>query len=352
MTWRASESQIGGSLTPNLQINIVNAFLTAPNFKDFLGTLTNGPTVVCGHSLGNLLALIALNDHDARMDKLLMIDAAVALEAVDGGTPVNTNMIHSDWLAYSPRLFAANWFRLFPTNDARSALTWSNRLANFRSTQVFNYYSSGEEVLREHTGLTPDFTGYVESTLINVLRGSAPAAAFSWAYQEKLKGRSPFNGILSSTHGGWKFNDWSYGTNTTQNPDVWTHMSPARAALLADVPLRTNAFFDLTSSPTDIWDAILQIPSGNVYAQTQRNRILSDAIPALTLPAGANPVPKLTPLGGPNRNFDLNTQFKNGWPLTRSSVEDQKWHHSDMREVAYTFVYLLFDDLVLKGDLK
>ena len=147
VTWRAYESQIRGALTPNLQTNVVNAFLTAPHLKDFLGTLTNGSTVVCGHSLGNMLALAALNDLDARMDKLLMIDAAVALEAVDGSAAVNTNMIHSDWLNYPPRVFASHWFRLFPTNDGRATLTWSN--VSPRRTHLCGERVSGQTVRDE-----------------------------------------------------------------------------------------------------------------------------------------------------------------------------------------------------------
>ena len=214
---------------------------------------------------------------------------------------------------------------------------------------MFNYYSSGEEVLRTHTGPTPDFTGYVEGTLVNILLNSAPASAFSWAYQEKLKGRSPFNTILSSTHGGWKFNDWSYGTNTFQNPDFWWHMSPAATAALPDTQLRTNAFFDVTG-PGLSGDTALFGANGSGYAQANHIRILSDAIPALTPPAGANAIPKLSPQGGPNRNFNMHMQFKNGWPLSRFTPQD--WWHSDMRDVAYTFVYLLFDDLATKGELK
>ncbi len=218
------ESQLG-SVTPNLQINIVNAFLTAPTVKSFLDTLTNGPTTVAAHSLGNMVMLSALSDWNAPINKYFMIDAAVAIEAIDGSTAWSTNMIHSDWINYTNRLWASHWFRLFPSNDYRSTLTWSNRLANLPTTNVYNFYSSGEEVLRTHTGPTPDFTGFTVEAILAYFR-ETPLSAHVWALQEKLKGRSPFNGVLSSTHGGWKFNDTSYGTNLFGG--VIVHMSPSR----------------------------------------------------------------------------------------------------------------------------
>ncbi len=58
-------------------------------------------------------------------------------------------MIYSTWRPYSNRLYASDWWQLFPTGDARSTLSWNNRLANLRNTDIYNFYSSGEEVLRE-----------------------------------------------------------------------------------------------------------------------------------------------------------------------------------------------------------
>src|SRR5207302_1015857 len=145
---------------------------------------------------------------------------------------------------------------------------------------------------------------------IAYLVAQRPLGIFTWAMQEKTKGRATFDGVLGSTHGGWKFNDWSYGTNSIQNPTAWWHMSPSSAALLPDSQLRTNAFFDFTTSPSNAADLVLEGPGGSGYAQTNRNRIIADAIPALTLPAGANPVPKFSPQGQPTRNFNMQDEFK------------------------------------------
>ena len=90
--------------------------------------------------------------------------------------------------------------------------------------------------------------------------------------------------------------------------------------------------------------------NGSTYAQANRNRILSDAIPAMSLVAGANPIPRFDVSG---RNVDMNTpQFQNGWPQGRTGNEVNKWHHSDFHEVAYTFTYKLFNQFVTTGNLK
>ena len=108
-----------------------------------------------------------------------------------------------------------DWWQLFSTNDARSTLTWNNRLANFGSATVYNFYSSGEEVLREYTNSTGGYPPselkgagdqvifYLENELFNI---GKPVGTYTWAWQEMLKGRGQYDGLISSTHGGWKFN--------------------------------------------------------------------------------------------------------------------------------------------------
>lgn len=100
--------------------------------------------------------------------------------------------------------------------------------------------------------------------------------------------------------------------------------------------------------------------SGSTYASSITNRIISDAIPALTLPVGANAVTNLTTRAGSQRNFDMSSPdgihfspFQNGWPASRSTgAEALKWHHSDFDYVAYPFTYQLFNQIVTTGNLK
>jgi hypothetical protein len=353
VAWDGSTTQpLGlGKITPDLQTNIVNAFRTAPLLKGFLDTL-NGPVVVAAHSLANVVCLSALNDSAAHMDKFFMMDTAAAVEAIQGSAAQSTNMVHPDWAVYTNDLWASEWHSFFPTNDSRSRLTWRDRFSNLPLTNIYNFYSSGEEVLREHVGLPPDSLTETVVDELHWMLTQEPLGVYTWALQEKTKGRAAVNFVLSSTHGGWRFNDESYGTNLITAPGFYWHMSPSMAALLTTNQLMTNAFFDFTTSPEDNADDLaLYGPGASDYARTNQNRILSDAIPALTLPVGANPIPVLQTIG---HNFNMNSSdFQNSWPDERYALPDgSKWHHSDFKAVAYVFTYKLYYKYVDLGDLK
>ena len=224
----------------------------------------------------------------------------------------------------------------------RSTLAWNGRLTNFNGAQVYNFYSSGEEVLREWdvdppTNVLSDVAQIVEDALVS----GSPVASYVWVWQEKSKGRAANDWLLGSTHGGWKFN-----TN-------YVSLTVAQANALPSPQLQTNAFFDF-SSPTFTDDLALEEGLGNLYAYYNHNRIIADAIPALSFPVGANPVPGFNPLG---RNFDMQQLYENSWPLGRppqraGATALGEWWHSDFHQVAYTFTYQLFDKLATTGNLK
>jgi hypothetical protein len=116
--------------------------------------------------------------------------------------------------------------------------------------------------------------------------------------------------------------------------------------------LQTNAFFDMSVDTAMFTTS----PSGSTYAQTNRNRLLSDAIPAVTLPIGSNPVTDPGIVAG---NFDMQGLYENGWPIGRGKPQypagttaSGEWHHSDVRVVAYTFTYQLFNKMVTTGKLQ
>ena len=82
-------------------------------------------------------------------------------------------------------------------------MTWSNRLANVPIANLYNFYSSGEEVLREHVGPTPLITSAVFSQVVlDAIFNQNPKGTFTWAWQEKMKGTCPGDWIISSSHGG------------------------------------------------------------------------------------------------------------------------------------------------------
>jgi hypothetical protein len=270
-----------------------------------------------------------------------------ALEGYHGQTaPMLAGMLHSEWTPYADKLYASNWRKLFPTNDARGTLTWSNRLANLQNADVYNFYSSGEEVLRATTSDPPtNLLSSFKTIVSNYIFGHSPLASFMWVWQEKGKGRCASDGLLSSSHGGWKFNS-AYDTNGA-------HLGVSQASSLSNAQLSTNAFFDVTSTSFGNADLALYGSGGSAYAQAHSNRILSDAIPSLTLPVGANAITNLDIEFGGKRNFDMTTELENGWPTVRlNSNEGNRWHHSDCRQIAYTFTYQLFDNIVTLGELK
>jgi hypothetical protein len=361
ITWTAADSQVANAVTINLQTNIVHAFATAPLLNTFLNGLT-GTNVVAAHSLGNMLMLSTLNDYSNQtVSTYMMIDAAVAIEAIDINAPQNPDMYPSVWTNYQSRLWSSQWHNLFPANDGRSTLTWSGRLPNLQNASVYNFYSSGEEVLRDYPADPPGYLLTIAwGQFVSLMEGAT--GEYTWAWQEKCKGLMSGNGILSSDHGGWKFNDASYGTNNSIfNSSSFTHMSPAAAALLPNAEIKTNAFFDVTDFIGQIpfdWtqDLALYGTAGSNYAQANQNRLLSDTIPCLTLPVGANPIPDSGIVDG---NFDMQTVYENGWPLGRhpakypvGTTAAGEWHHSDVRAVAYTFTYKLFNQMVTVGNLK
>jgi len=358
VTWEGADTKGGWPFydlfTPNYHTNVYNAFLTAPLLANFIATLTNGPAVAAAHSLGNMVVLSAISDWNAPINQFLMIDAAVPIEAVDpsGGTNV---MIYSTWRSYTNRLYASDWWQVWPASDARSTLAWSNRVGNLQNVGVYNFYSSGEEVLREYDSDPPSSVlGAIVTHLLNAWPGGLPFGTYAWVWQEKGKGSSSQDWFIGSSHGGWKFNTnapYAYVTN-----GVVTQIPNSQASLIPNSQLQTNAFFDMSVDTT----MFTASSSGSIYAQTNRNRILSDAIPALSLPVGANPVPAFSPPKSPvQRNFDMQSSYENGWPLGRGpaswpigTTAPGEWHHSDFHQVAYTFTYQLFNQMVTVGNLK
>ena len=90
--------------------------------------------------MGNMVVLSAISDYSAAPSHYFMIDAAVPMEAVQGNIANEPAMIYSTWAQYDPRLYASDWWQLFANTDARSTLTWSNRLGNLGSVDIYNFY--------------------------------------------------------------------------------------------------------------------------------------------------------------------------------------------------------------------
>jgi len=348
VTWNGAESKgtfpFYNLFTPTYHTNVVNTLQTAPHLASFLNGLS-GETTVAAHSLGNMVVLSAISDYSAAPSHYFMIDAAVSMETIQGDMAYNPNMLYSTWNPYANRLFASDWWQLF-TNDYRSTLTWSNRVGNLRNVDVYNFYSSGEEVLREYDSDPPStvLSGIV-TELVSDWNG-LPYGTFAWVWQEKGKGACQQDWFLGSSHGGWRFS--YYWRDSFGNP-----LSPS---IMNDTPnsiLQNQPMFSVGSSENAPPDEDLLGADASAYAQANRDRILSDAIPALTLPVGANPVSILDQRASGTRNFNMQTTFETGWPAERLSLpEGNNWHHSDFDYAAYPFTHKLFEAIVNHGNLK
>jgi hypothetical protein len=214
---------------------------------------------------------------------------------------------------------------------------------------IYNFYSGGEEVLREYDSDPPSTVLSGSGTELKLhLWDDLPYGIYAWVWQEKGKGTCQQDWFLGSSHGGWRFPVNEYGD---PNP-----VPPSTANSLPDSTLRQTpifdfgSYFDSVSGPFPDLALTNTDGSASTYAQVNRDRILSDAIPALTLPVGANFVSSL----GATHNFDMSgPNFESGWPLARSSGSEAfKWYHSDFDYVAYPFTYQLFNKIVTLGNLK
>jgi len=388
--------------TPNYQLNVLHAFGTAPQLADFLTKLraTSGiaEVNVAAHSLGNMVMSSALTDYHAPVSHYFLLDAAVAAEAYDATETTNpmaiANMPNTAWTrdyaaAYPSKLWASNWHERFPvTGDARRSLTWQDRFANGGSTIRYDFFSTGDHVLALDTGSTPSLLGVLAGEmghyLDNVLSVQAgqPNGYRTWAYQEKLKGRTVTGKILGSNYGGWGFNNFFFkkspGSVAGKGPIMTASLlKPDEAQALlptfTDEVLREEPFFrpggfwtkvgtwkyDSTTQ-TNSWsnERLLQLydpAAGSGFAERHRDTLLARMIPALSLVAGQDAVEAFTPNNSPSRNFDINLAEFRGttqtppWPASRNG--DTRWRHSDLRAVAFPYVKKLYDKLTELGNL-
>ncbi len=345
--WHGNESQIhvdvpfliDKSFTPNYYINVEHAFATADNVAELVPELP-GSIVLGAHSLGNMLVSSAIRDHGLTCEKYFMFNAAVAMEAYDvqALSYMTTNMTNvashymanRNWDPYTNKAtWASYWHSLAPfqTNaaDGRRELTWFDRFGNI--TNAVNCFSSTEDVL--------DNSDSTSVTVWDVLH-----TRWAWANQERLKGTLVMAVGPGNKEGGWGFN-LAYQTVLGVPPN--SNMVNS----LSDDCLATNPVFGVF----DLAD--LTKPAGAALAADPeiRSRLLSDAIPALSCAAGRNPIADFG-FGGvgldlhKERRGDYGDQPSN-WP-----EDDNRWHHSDLKNIAYPFNYRAFDKVVSSGGLK
>jgi alpha-tubulin suppressor-like RCC1 family protein len=364
ITWNGAETQIPGmEVTVNYHKNVDHAFQTAKGtdssigFARFVKSL-GAEVVIAAHSLGNVVVASAICDWQTDVSRFFMIDAAVSsevLESLSGPIVRKQSMIHPEWLNYPHLVYATDWYKLFKQGDARRDLTWRGRFETL-GRNAFNFYSSGEEVLAEHA------TALGDPSILDIAytRDGFYVGKYAWALQEKLKGRirelQSFP-LLGSVYGGWAF------THNIGHPPHTP--SATEVATLADSTFQTQPIFDpgfdlIEHSPSagepsgyvsvephgpDWVIDLVDQTKGSAVAANHRNTLLAEMFPATTLPIGSTFQESL----GQEKNFDMQTQFKEGWPAER---QNEDWRHSDLKNIAYPFIFHVFDSFVELGKLN
>jgi pimeloyl-ACP methyl ester carboxylesterase len=326
VTWFGNDSQQNwlGGRTPDYHVNVVHALDSAGAFANVLNNWIGGDITLAAHSLGNMLSSAAITKHGANVSKFFMLDAAVPMEAYDGNTGKSLDMVPNIWGQYPEWLWCSEWHTNFPAGDGRRQMTWRD-LFSAGAGNAYNFYSSGEDVLKAHPHATdPGLWCYF-------------SGEYSWCLQEKRKGQNWISVIGGETYGGWGLNVYYIMNGTMPMDAEETKSEPffhTGRPELADlyVPLNTN-----------------QVDVGSQFAVNNLNFLLASFVPSRTLPMGANNVQALN---SPTeiKNFNMQTpEFQTGWPGER---DDNDWLHSDLREVAYPFVRKLFETFKTLGGLN
>ena len=374
VSWYGDPYSDGNDLVYDYHSAARNAFTTAPALTAKLNSLSGSKTIA-GHSAAALIISSAVADHGLSVTSACLLDAAMARECFDGSSADDlTGMVPAVWRDYPASLWAAHWFEAFNgATDARATLTWRNRFTGAASV-VHNFYSSTEEVLARYDGT-------VNGSIIENLR--APGS-FAWVIQEKAKGNKL--NILSVVHagsdyGGWGFNlhdpitanlpKWYVPNNNAQRvPKTPAQIGSITAQTLSDIKIQPlfktgwgryyygNPSVELVDTDPAIYTGpswifnLYGVTTGNALATdpVKRSQILNEAIPALSLAVGANPLAFSTIPS--TRQYNMPAEFVTAaqWPSIRgvnntTGVAVPNWHHSDMREVAYLYLARFYDKL-------
>ena len=281
--------------------------------------------ILMAQSLGNMVACEALRQ-GLHVAKYFMFNAALASECLDGSLQnadplVRKKYVPFEWRDYDALSWSANWHRWFATNldDSRSRLGWVDRYSKAlnHAAEVYNYYSTGDEVFHETANPPWLLEGMTDST-----------SNYAWQKQETLKGG---RGLAGTAYGGWGFHFWRIAGFD------YHYTSTEALEMVTDGSITNNPIFNRGYTPM----------------LTQRFNLaeemcaLAKYVPAVSSPVGGMPV-----FTSDEHAADLNSnRFRAGWTL--DSARGNGWKHSDMKDMAYIYVWPLYDEIVKeKGGLK
>lgn len=304
--------------------------------------------VIMAQSLGNMMACEAFRQGLAA-NQYFMFNAAVASEAIDAvyqddSQETRAKYVPSDWADYHSRSCAANWYTWFTNDvtDARGKMGWPDYFKDALTNvvNVYNYYSSGDPVFMERATVPDVITGVFHwPTLgwswwppVPTLKWEITFEANCWQKQETHKGVEPIAGNLK---GGWGFYWWMESSGGDEYPVYYS--AATTSVMVANGSITNNPVFYYLGTQMDNRNAT----QDNIWFA------LAEYVPAISSPVGGNPV-SLEII----ENHDLNTfNYRDEWGRN-SDTYGQRWFHSDMKDMAYFYVYPLFDELIEKGNLK
>ena len=332
--WR---SNIGSKA--NYHQNASNAFVVA---SQIVSTITNGipgEKVVMAHSLGNMVVSSMIHDYGLQVSKYLMCDSAVPSEAYYPANDVSIRvpqLVHPQWEEYPTNSWASNWHNLFASelNDDRRKLGWPGRFSGVAQCAV-NFYSTGDEVLE----LADDNDIYVWTG------ATSGYVQYSWHHQELWKGRATANVLGGTTWSGWNIEENWLGVNK---------ISVSEAQQMQPEDFKTNTVFYCYPSSMNSTNISLLVRAAH----------LTQGIPALARPTGGRDLynvldwrdyfnmnlPVERQVDNDGQTITQGIQRPNGWP-TRSKWND-RWLHSDMKDVSYFYNFKFYEKVVEKGELQ
>ena len=301
--------------------------------------------ILMAQSLGNMMTCEALRQ-GLRAGWYFMFNAAVASEAINAecwkdSQEMRTKYVPSDWNDYHPMSWAANWYRWFKddSSDSRGKMGWPDYFKDAISNvdYVYNYYSTGDLVFMEDESIPGVLTGVFHW---NVLGFTWPfvdvgitAELHCWQKQETHKGIEPIAGSLK---GGWGFYWWMESDGAEER--AVTYSAQKANAMVADGSVINHPVFYHLGTEMNNRDA----------SQDQIWRALAEYVPAVFSPVG-----RIESLDDNNYNLNsaLHLSRPNGWGRNHS-VFHNAWFHSDMKDMAFFYVYELYKQLVMKGNLE
>ena len=299
---------------------VINAFRTSKHLAEEEKSLP-GEKWIFAHSLGNVVASAAIEDWDLQYTKYYLVNAAVPMQAYEPDA-MHELMTDKDWWGVKTSYRACGWYKLFGRTDFRSTLHWVDRFPKV-AQKMINCYSGTDDV--------------VGNDVTSKLGYSIPGSV--WTVQERFKGRlalAAFDAVTPNTkatrEAGWGVNPKyilreyisAYGSSVNDLPKEEVIKEPLFAPFVHEKE-------DLTSlKPFPL------AKRGDAHQYDLRATLLADGIPATSFAAGANRIN--------DGDINLEEEEAKEWPR-----KNKQWLHSDIKNVAYYYVYKFFDNVV-KGE--